>query len=79
MQQIPKHKCFYFCIVVVFVQSIEAWCQVDHEDVVGVALVGDAATTSEWSTFLLPNKVCLILEIWRYYSAWSWQFEKKII
>ena len=27
---------------------------------------GDAPTTSEWSTILLPSKVRLILETWRY-------------
>ena len=27
---------------------------------------GDAPTTSEWSTILLPTKVRLILEVWRY-------------
>ena len=27
---------------------------------------GDAPTTSEWSTILLPTKVCLILEVLRY-------------
>ena len=34
-------------------------------DVVGAALTGDAATTSEWSTTQLPTKVHLILETWR--------------
>ena len=27
---------------------------------------GDAPTTSEWSTILLPTKVRIILETWRY-------------
>ena len=49
----------------VFVQSIEAGCQVENEDVVGAAPTGDAPTTSEWSTILLPTKVRLILETWR--------------
>ena len=42
-----------------FVQSIEARCQVEHEDVVGAAQTGDAPTTSEWPTILLPTKVPL--------------------
>ena len=33
---------------------------------VGAAPTGDAPNTSEWSTILLPIKVPLILEIWRY-------------
>ena len=38
---------------------------VENEDVVGAAPTGDAPTTSEWSTILLPIMVRLILEIWR--------------
>ena len=34
--------------------------------VVGAAPTGDAPTTSEWSTILLPIQVPLILEIWPY-------------
>ena len=50
---------------VVFAQSIEAMCKIENEDVVGAALTGDAAaTTSEWSTVLLP-KVSPILEVWQ--------------
>ena len=45
--------------------SIEARCEVNNEDVAGAAPTGDAPTTSEWSTILLP-KVCLTLEAWRY-------------
>ena len=30
--------------------------------------MGDAPTTSEWSTILLPTEVCLILEVLRWYS-----------
>ena len=44
----------------------KARCQVENEDVVGAAPTGDAPTTSEWSTILLPTKVRLILETWRY-------------
>ena len=36
------------------------------KDVVGAAPTGDAPTTSEWSTILLPTKVRLILETWWY-------------
>ena len=37
-----------------------------NEDAVGTAPTGHAPTTSEWSTSLLPTKVRLILEAWRY-------------
>ena len=46
---------------------------------VGAAPTGDAPTTSEWSTVLLPTKVPLILGTWRYFApvvCWSWQTEK---
>ena len=36
--------------------------------VFGAARTGDAPTTSEWSTVLLPAKVRFILEVWRYPS-----------
>ena len=49
-----------------FAQSIETRCKVENEDVVGAAQIGDAPTTSEWSTILLPTKVRLVLEVWRY-------------
>ena len=39
-----------------------------NEDVIGAAPTGDAPTTSEWSTNLLANKMCLILEMWWYVS-----------
>ena len=38
----------------------------ENEDVVWAALIGDAPTTSEWSTIILPNKVRLIFEVWWY-------------
>ena len=41
---------------------------VENEDVVGAAPIGDAPTTSEWSTILLPSKVRLILEVLRYFQ-----------
>ena len=65
MHQIPKLQSFSSLIAVVFVQSIEARCKVESEDVVGAAPAGDAPTASEWSTSLLPTKVRLILEIWQ--------------
>ena len=37
-----------------------------NEDVVGAAPTGDAPTTSGWPPSVLPTKVQLILEIWRY-------------
>ena len=37
------------------------WSQVLNQDVLGAA-----PTTSEWSTILLPTKMCLILEVYRY-------------
>ena len=44
---------------------MEVRCQVQDEDVVGAAPTGDAPTTSELSTILLPTKVRLILEVLR--------------
>ena len=41
---------------------------VENEDVVGAAPTGDAPTTSEWSTILLPTKVRVILKVLRYIS-----------
>ena len=63
---IHKHKRFSSRLAVVFAKSIEATCSVENEDVVGAAPTGDAPTTSEWSTKLLPAKVHLILETLRY-------------
>ena len=42
--------------------------QSENEDVVGAAPPGNAPTTSEWSTILLPVRVRLIIEFWRYVS-----------
>ena len=50
----------------VFAESFEATYQVENEYVVGTAPTGDAPTTCEWSTILLPTKVRLILEVLRY-------------
>ena len=50
--------------MVVFALSSEAMCYVENEDVVGAAPTGDAPTTYEWSTSLLPSKVWLILKVW---------------
>ena len=41
-------------------------CSVQNKGVVGAAPTGDAPTTSEWSTIVLPIKVRLILEVWRF-------------
>ena len=54
-------------LVAVFAESLEAKCQVENEDVVGAAPTGDAPTTCEWTTILLPTKVRLILVILRYF------------
>ena len=64
MHQILMLKCFSSHLVVAFLQSIEARCYVENEDVIGAAPTGDAPTTSVWSTILLPTKVWLILEVW---------------
>ena len=61
-----KLRWFSSRLAVVYAQSNEAKCLVDNEDVVGAAPTGDAPTTSELSTILLPTKVRLILETWRY-------------
>ena len=63
VHQIPKLKCFSSHLAVAFAQSTEARYQAENEDVVGAAPTGDAPTTSEWSTILLPTKVWLILEV----------------
>ena len=57
-----------------FAQSIEARRWVENEDVVGAAPTGGAPTTSEWSTNVLPTKVRLILEFWRYTARYPHQF-----
>ena len=65
--QIPKLKCFSSRLADVFAHSIEVRCWVRNEDVVGAAPTGNAPTTSEWSTILLPPKVPLLLFIcWTY-------------
>ena len=55
------------CHAVVFAQSIEVRCQVENVDLVGAAPTGDAPTTSDWSTILLPTKVSYIRG-WREYA-----------
>ena len=47
----------------VFAQSMKTRCKVENEDVVGVPPRGDAPTTSEWSTIVLPTKVRSILTV----------------
>ena len=54
--------CYSFRHAVVFVQTPD----VENEDVVAAAPTGDVSTTSEWSTILLPTKVQLTFEVWRY-------------
>ena len=44
---------------------IQVLSRVDHSDVVGASPVGDASTTSEWATSLLPTKLQLVSEILR--------------
>ena len=46
-------------------QFIEARSEFENEDIVDTASAGDAPTTSEWSTILLPTKVQRILDVWR--------------
>ena len=53
--QIPTLEIFSYCLAAVFAESLEARCQVENEDVVGAAQTGDAPTTSEWLTILLPT------------------------
>ena len=53
----------WYLYVVVFGQSNEPRCYVDHSDVVGAAPTGDAPTTSEWSTILVPTKVPYIRDL----------------
>ena len=65
----PRLKWFSSCLAVAFAQSIEARCEVGDKDVVGAAPIGDAPTTSEWSTILLPTEVRIILEVWRYFFS----------
>ena len=60
--QIQNLKCFSSRLAVDFAQSTEARFQVENEDVVGAVPTGDAPTTNEWSTHLLPTKVLLILD-----------------
>ena len=66
MHQIPNFKCFLFRLAFVLVQSIEARYYAENEGVVGAVPTGDAPTTSEWSTILLPARVRLTLEVLRY-------------
>ena len=61
--QVTKLKWFSSRFIAVTPQSIEARCEVENEDVVGAAPTGDAPTTSEWSTRLFTNTVCLIFEV----------------
>ena len=60
-----KRKYFSSGLPVVFSQSVEFSCLVENEDVGGAAPTGDAPTTFELSTILLPTKVRFILDVWR--------------
>ena len=51
-------------------QCVKAMCKVENGDVVGAAPTGDAPTSCEWSTNLLPTKVHLILQVWRKCHYW---------
>ena len=66
MHQILNLKYFLPRLTFIFAQSIEARYYAENEDVVGAAATGDAPTTSEWSTILLPTRVRLILDVLRY-------------
>ena len=66
MHLISELKCPSPRLAVVFAQSNEARCYVENKYVVGAAPTGDAPTTSDWSTILLPTKVRNILETWRH-------------
>ena len=63
MHPVTKIKYFSSRLAIVFAQSCEARCQVENEDVVGAAPTGDAPTTSEWWTRLLPAKVSYISDL----------------
>ena len=61
--QITALKRFSYCRAAVLAESLEARGYVENEDVVGAAPTGDAPTTSERLTILLPTKVYLVLEV----------------
>ena len=65
MHQIPNFNCFLSRLVFVFDVSIKTKYYVENEDVVGAVPTGNAPTTSEWSTILLPTRARLILEVLR--------------
>ena len=65
MHQTPNFKCFLSGLAFVFAKSIEAMYYVENEGVVGATPTGDAPTTSDWSTILLPTRVRLILKVLR--------------
>ena len=50
-------KCFSSRLAVAFAPSTKARCWVENRDVGGATPTGDAPSTSEWSTNLLPTKV----------------------
>ena len=72
--QTPTLNHFLSRLAVRFALSIEARCQIENDDVVRAAPTGDAPTTSELSTILLPTRVRLILEVWLYSFRHFWTF-----
>ena len=70
----PKYKWVWSRFAVASAQSIEPRGYVENEDVVRAAPIGDAPTTSKWSTITLPTEVQLILEVLRYcqFSPTKW-------
>ena len=58
----PQTRWLSSRLAVAFAQSIQAKYWVENGDVVGAAPTGDAPTTPEWSTILLPTEMRLILD-----------------
>ena len=74
--QIPTLKRFSYCLCdclcrIPWSQMLSrewrcSWSSADRRCSVGAAPTGDAPTTSEWSTIVLPTKVRLLLEVLQY-------------
>ena len=61
--QIQIFKCFCLVLQLSLPNPLNSGINsIGNEDVVGAAPAGDAPTTSEWSSILLPSRVRLILE-----------------
>ena len=67
--QMPKPNVYRLVLQVSLPHQLKPGVEVDNEDVVWAAPTGDAPTTSEWWTILLPTKVQLILDVWRYITV----------